>query len=230
MNKNELLLLKNFSLLFVEDNEKILKEVTNIFGNMFSSVYTAKDGVEALDIFNENKIDIIITDINMPNMNGINFMKKVRKIDKKTAIIVLTAYSDKDILLEVANLQIDGYIIKPINSSKIFSALSNAMQRIDSQLIYNFQNGLKYDINTKTVFNSSNKESLILGKKEAKLLELLIHNSHRVVSKEEIILNIWEIEDITASALKNLLMNLRTKVGKDTIKNFAGQGWKINLN
>lgn len=192
---------------------------------MFQYIYTAQNGIEALDILHNNKVDVIITDINMPYMDGMSFIKEVRQKDKKTSIIVLTAHADNNLLFEATNLQIDGYIIKPINFSKISQALSNALSRMKVESSYTLKNGFLYNTITKTI--KHNDTDIILGKKESLLLELLLENSHKITNKEEIIYHIWNIEDVTDSALKNLFLNLRAKIGKENIVNYPGHGWKV---
>ena len=227
MNEDERLILKNLALLYVEDNKRLISEINQTFDMIFSNVYTAYDGIEALEILDNHKVDIIITDLNMPNMNGIEFIKEVRQKDKMISIIVLTAHADKDLLLEASNLQIDGYLTKPMNFNKIFQALSNALQRIPTSSYYVLENGATYNTSAKII--KKDNEFIKLGKKESKLLDLLILNSSKITTKEEIIYNIWDLDDVTDSALKNLLSNLRSKIGKENILNYHNHGWEIKL-
>jgi len=221
------LVLKTLTLLYVEDNENLLLEIQKVFGYIFNKIYTAKDGKDALKTLDTHQVDIIITDLHMPNMDGIEFIKEVRSKDKKISIIVLTAHADKDLLLEASNLQLDGYLTKPINFNKISQALSNALQRLEINTSYTLKNNVTYNISSKTVQSENN--TIKLGQKEAKLLDFLISNSHKVVTKEDISYHIWDIDSTTDSALKNLISNLRSKIGKNTIINYPGHGWKIKL-
>lgn len=107
--------LKNLNLLYVEDNKNTVDTVQTVFGSIFNKLFIAHDGKEGLKYFEENHIDIIITDISMPNLNGIEMCKQIRKKSKKVSIIFLTAFSDRETLLDTINLQIDGYLVKPIN-------------------------------------------------------------------------------------------------------------------
>lgn len=220
-------ILKSLNLLYVEDNKRFLNEVENVFNSMFHKTFTASDGVEALEILENETIDIIITDLNMPNMDGMELIKSIREKDKKISIIILTAHADNDLLLEASNLQIDGYITKPINFTKITKALLNATQRVQFQTKYILKDGTIYDYTLKSI-NHLGVETL-LGKKESMLLEYLIGNCEKVVTKEEIIYHIWDMQEITDSALKNLLSNLRNKIGKENIENYPGLGWKVLL-
>jgi two-component system response regulator VanR len=216
------------SLLYVEDNKRVLNSVKPIFEKLFSKLHLAIDGIEALEIFKREHIDVIITDLDMPNLGGIELIKEIRRDNKQISIIVLTAHSDTDSLLEASNLQIDGYVIKPITLSKILTPLSNAIQRSKPETEYFLKSGLKYVLKTKTIYNQ-NGNVIELGNKENQLLELFLSNLNRVLTKDEIISTIWGFDEITESALKNLISNLRSKIGKDNIVNYPGQGWQISL-
>ena len=204
-----------------------MSEVKNVFNYIFHNIYTAEDGIQALEVLDNTKIDIIITDINMPNMDGLNFIKEVRDKNKKISVIILTAHSDQEMLLKASNLQIDGYLVKPMSFDKIANSLSNALSRIESSSTYTFENGIFYNTTSRTIENGEIETEL--GKKESRLLDLLIVNSHKVTTKEEIISIVWDLDNVTDSALKNLLSNLRAKIGKESIENYPGHGWKIKL-
>ena len=120
---SELLKLKevasSLSILYVEDNEELSKNFEIYLLKIFSDVTTAKNGMEAFCLYKEKKFDIIITDINMPEMNGLALTKKIKDIDLNQIIVLLSAYSDSKILLEAIKLGIDGYLVKPIDHIEI---------------------------------------------------------------------------------------------------------------
>ncbi len=227
MTEETILILKSLNLLYVEDNKRLLDEVKSVFNDLFHNTFTASDGCEALEVLKKEKIDIIITDINMPNKNGIELIKEIRDIDKKISIIILTAHADADILFEATNLQIDGYLTKPINFDKIITALSNSVKRSNFSTNYILNDGSIYNYSLKNI--TTKDEVFKLGKKESMLIDFLILNSEKTTTKDELIYHIWNGEDITESALKNLISNLRTKIGKENIVNYSGQGWQIIL-
>ena len=101
-------LLKRLTLLYVEDDDVIRNELSQLLANFFSNVLVAKDGKEGLRSYLENQdhIDIILTDVNMPELNGIDMIKKIRGIDKKIPIIFATAHSDTEFLAEAIKLRV----------------------------------------------------------------------------------------------------------------------------
>jgi len=110
---------KSFKILFVEDNDDSREQTVKMFENLFGIVQTAADGNIALEKFKNNKFDIVFTDINMPNLDGISFIKKVREENKLIPIIILSAYDDKPYMLECIEAGVDGYLIKPMQLQKL---------------------------------------------------------------------------------------------------------------
>ena len=107
--------LRTISILYVEDEDQLRDSTAIILSKLFKKVYTACDGVEAIEVFKANKkdIDAIVSDINMPNLSGIEMAKQILK-DQFIPIIFITAYTDDEFLRESINLNIDQYLMKPI--------------------------------------------------------------------------------------------------------------------
>lgn len=226
MDENQKALLKNMNLLYIEDHEKTTKDIEKIFSIFFRNIYVSSNGEDALKMYEENHIDIIITDINMPKMDGIEFIETIRKSNKKISIIILTAYADRDLLLKATNLQIDGYLTKPINFPKIMSALDNALSRMEIFPNIKLSDELEYDLQSMQLIQ--NGEKIALGMKENQFLVYLLKNKNKRITKEELMSNVWENDFPSESAFKNLVYNLRKKVGKEIVENIHGSGWKIN--
>ena len=225
-NKTELL--KSYSILYLEDEENIRKSITNTLELMSKKVYPCSNAHEAYDIFIKNKIDIIISDISMPKINGIEFTKMIRKENKQVPIILLTAHTDTDYLLEATKLKLVDYLIKPLNFTKLKEALNNAVDEIllNNPKIIKFPNNIVYNIEKKQLLEN-NKEKNITSK-EIALLELLYENRDKNISQEFIKMNIWDDPfNATDAALKAVLNKLRNKIGKNTIKNVSGIGYRL---
>ncbi len=119
----------NISLLYVEDDIATNKQFTELFELKIRNVYSAKDGAEALEIFNANKIDFIISDFKMPKMNGNQLCKEVKKINAKIPFILLTAFDDRDLLIEAIEVGIDKFLKKPVASKKLFQLLDEFYEK-----------------------------------------------------------------------------------------------------
>lgn len=119
-------LLKNLNILYVEDDENIKYELSNLLKNFVNHIYTASDGQEGYEVFlnNQSKIDVIISDINMPKLSGIEMMQEIRKINKEIPVIFATAYSDSAFLAEAIKVKVYDYIVKPINIRTLLTILN----------------------------------------------------------------------------------------------------------
>ncbi|WP_151949542.1 EAL domain-containing response regulator [Aliarcobacter butzleri] len=126
---NNISILKNISILYVED-EKDLREVTHeILKSFTKNQYIAENGQEGLELFKkyEKNIDLIVTDINMPILNGLEMAKEIKNINPNIPIIITTAFSNKEYLLESIDIGIDKYVLKPIDIAKLLQAMSQSI-------------------------------------------------------------------------------------------------------
>jgi len=105
---------KNITILFVEDNDNVRVGTYNILNTFFDSIVTANDGQDGLDLYETGKFDIVITDINMARMNGLEMIREIRKINDKQSIVIISAHQEDSKKQEAKDLGIDDYIIKPI--------------------------------------------------------------------------------------------------------------------
>ncbi len=220
--------LKNLNLLFIDDNIEVSAGAYQLLSKYFKEMYLASNVENALRFYLKKDIDIIISDIKMPNDDGLSFVEKIRKNDNLVAIIILTAFTDTDYLLRAANLQIDAYITKPLNFQKLNTALEAAIKRLEWKL-------QPITISEETFYHSAQKklivknEDISLGHKECLLLELLLFNKNRIIPKNEINDVVWNNQEMTDAALKNLLSELRKKLQCDVIKNQPARGWYIEI-
>jgi PAS domain S-box-containing protein len=118
---------RSMSLLYVEDNEDAREMLTVILEMFFETIHIARDGREGLAIFESHPIDVIITDINMPHMNGLQMIEAIRQINETVPIMVLTAYNEENYFLESIRLNIDGYVLKPVDLDNLTSVLNKVV-------------------------------------------------------------------------------------------------------
>jgi len=221
--------MNNLNILYVEDEAVTQNEIKETLLNFSSSITAVSNGHEAYTIFCEQEVDLIISDIEMPKLNGIELVKKIRKDNIAIPIVMVTAYTNNEYLLEFVNLNIQAYIMKPISTLKLkeaFIKVINYLQldkkqtvQLHSNLIYEKENGL--------LFHENNE--IILNKKEKQLLDLLLLHKNNLVSYDLIEYEIWEKFDelMTSSALRTVIKNLRKKLFYDLIKNVSGFGYKL---
>ena len=220
---------KNIKILYVEDDEVARENGIEYLENFFEIIYDASDAIKALQLYEKYKPDIIITDIQMPKLNGLEFVKRIRQKDKKTQIIIITAFSDKHYLLKAIELQLVKYLVKPVREKEFEEALSlciNSLENDESNIV-KLNDYTYFDTFNKNLI--SNNEIVKLRAKELIFLELLIKNKNRYVSYEEIENYAWNDSVMTKDALKTLVKNIKTKIPKDMILNLTNSGYKIGI-
>ncbi len=227
MNRDYINQLQRFTVLYVEDEEGIRSNISQILEHMFKEVYTAKNANEGLLKYQKNKPDLIITDIRMPGMSGIDLIKKIRETDSKTRIIITSAHTDLEYMLEVAELHLVKYIIKPITNDKLMDALKNFIKSHEQQDVYNISKTCFFDY-SKSVIKTEDEE-FSLTKKENKFLKLLI-TKNRIITYQEMENQIWDEDSVmTANAMRLFIKNLRKKLPEKSLKNIQGTGYRLNI-
>ncbi len=219
--------LKNFKVLFVEDEDKIRQHIVNSLGYLVEEVKEASNGLDALDVLKNYSPDIIITDLEMPLMNGIEFIKNIRENDKKVCIIVLTAHTNSEYLLELIDMHIEHFIIKPMNFEKLLDVLQKCEKTILEQKSFGHILPLDYSYDEDKKILRYKNETIKLTKKEILFLELLFNNSFRIVSYDEIENYVWDESVMTENSVRSLVKNLRRKLPLNLIENLSGIGYKL---
>ena len=221
-----------YTILFVEDEVILRKNYAMYLEMMFETVYEASDGEEAYTIYKEKKPDILIVDINIPKLNGLDLLKKIREHDHRTKAIMLTAHRDKDFLLRATSLKLTEYLVKPISRTVLDSALNKVIDELKNFTTIAIKNkilsnGYMWNYDTREL--SCNGKIINLTKKEQMVFKLFMDNLDLVLSVDTILYNVWDDNiEANSSTLKTLLKNLRRKLPKDMIKNVHGVGYKIN--
>jgi len=231
---------QGLSLLIAEDYAPLRNELEEVMSDFFDKVIATSNGAEALthyyDYYQIHKkgFDLVISDIQMPSMDGINLTKSIRKLDKNQQIIILSAHTDREYLLELINLGVSQFIVKPIDYdelllmlSKIISEKSNS-EGEDNRIIIDLGNDFMWD-KTNLLLTKDNK-NVELTRHELYLLQLLV-NSKKVISNEDILQDFYNQNiDISENSIRNLVFKLRKKLPEETISSVYGMGYKLMIN
>jgi DNA-binding response OmpR family regulator len=223
MNEELLKELKDVPILCVEDEAGIREVVVNTLNYYFDEVYEAKDGIEAYELYDYHKPKIILCDIEMANCNGIEFVKKVRKIDPSTNIIMLTAYSNEEYLLDLINLNINHFILKPLNHKKLIEALMKYLKKSTQSVI--LYDDLILNMEKRELIYKD--EHISLRKREKDFLILLVEKKGSILTYEQIEEELWGEKDMTTHALKSFIKDLRAKLPVNIIKNVSQEGYTL---
>lgn len=220
--------LKNSTILYIEDDDITRENISSFLKRKCEKFYCAVDGKEGLDFFEKYNPDIIITDIEMPNLDGLSMAKKIRKQSASTQIIITTAYASQEYLLEAVNLHLIKYIVKPISLPKLNEALASCEDFLEDDISTKkyLETDTFYDIYTKELIKDN--KIISLSKNERALIDLLIKNHPAPTSYEAIETNVYEFAS-SKNAIKLLVKSLRNKINKEAITNVSGLGYNINI-
>lgn len=229
---------RDMHILFVEDDNDFRKEFHELLLDIFPKVSVAVDGLDALNKYKQHFMetksyfDIIISDIKMPNADGIDLVKSIYEINKDQLVIILSARNEFKYLLPLVNLGIHQFFTKPID----YSTFLDDIFKLCSQIYLDKKNNNTDIINlTQSLIWDKNKKKLIedgkiveLTKNEIRFVETILNNNGRICTTDELINYIWFDDldlypDITH--LKSLIYRLRKKVPNLHIKNIYGMGY-----
>ncbi|WP_228712671.1 response regulator transcription factor [Halarcobacter mediterraneus] len=210
----------------MDDEDFIRENAVEYLKFYCDNVYEAKDGEDGLIKYNKYKPDIIITDIKMPKLNGLNMIKRIRQKDKLSKIIVATAFLETSYLLEAIELGLIKYLVKPLSEDNLLPVLKLCIENIiEEKSIFNIDKIFTFDLFNDSLFYK--EKQIILTKTELSFLKLLITNRNRVVKYSEFNDKIWNGE-MSDNALRSIVKELRKKISKKAIKNVSGIGYQIN--
>ncbi len=125
---------KNLNLLIVDDDRLAREELKTLLEDDFLNIYTAEDAIEGLEIIENYEIDIVITDINMPDMNGLEFAKALKSINPNLPVIIFSAHNNKEYLERARELNIDSYLLKPLDYDELMGAINRSAKGIFQNL------------------------------------------------------------------------------------------------
>lgn len=226
MNEELINQLNNYSVLCVEDEEIIRTGMVNTLKYYFKDVYEASNGDEAYDLYSEHKPDIILCDIQMPKINGIDFITKLRQTDRNTLVIMITAYSSEEYLMQLINLNINHYILKPLNSTNLLEGIIKAFgNRLNKHLF--FSKDMYLDIKTYKLFYK--EEEVILRKRDIDFLLLLHENKNQIVPYSLIEDTLWRDKVMSTSALKTFVKEFRQRIPQDILINVQQIGYQLQI-
>lgn len=220
-------------ILLVDDEPDILEIVSFNLNNAGYETQTAGSGLEAISVAKKFNPDLILLDVMMPEMDGFQTIRTLRKNPEldTTIIIFLTAMTDEQSEIEGLKLGADDYITKPINPDLLLVRLQTALRRMKKDE----ENGSKLtfgelEIN-KYKFSVSNKgEEIILAKKEFELLNLLASKPGRVFLRAEILQKVWGADVIVGDRTIDVhIRKIRQKTGVDMIRTVKGVGYKFEM-
>lgn len=221
-----------YKILYIEDEQQTRENYVIYLKTLFSEVYEAEDGEKGYQLYQVKKPHIMIIDINLPKMSGLELLKKIRQKDHTTKAIMLTAHTDKSFLLDATTLKLTRYLVKPVARKDLKAALKVTIDELES---YKITPVKKIMVTQSCYWDFVQKEFICssqiveLTAKEKKFLELLFSQQNKVFTYDEIFDHFWQEDSFTLNSLKNLVKRLRKKLPVDIIHNVFNAGYKISF-
>ena len=213
--------------LLVEDEELARKTLGFYLNTIFDEVIVACDGQEGLGVIKSNfekelYFDLVITDLNMPNINGIGMIDEILKIIPNQRFIIVSAHKNEDDLLKLINLRVLGYFVKPLNIDNMMELLQKAKKEVlEEKSSLDIKNSSYLKLNETYTFDSISKKLyrkgviVKLSKKESEILDVLINNLGSLVPLDKFKIDVWNDINISDSSFRTVMKRLKDKLKDD---------------
>lgn len=216
-------------ILVVEDEHKIANSIKRGFEQETWATDVAYDGEDGYDMASSEDYDVIVLDLMLPKMDGTEICKKLRAEENHVPILMLTARGELSDKVGGLNSGADDYLVKPFAFEELLARVKALSRRPKVTSSEELKTG-NLTLNTNTFDVKKDGKSIELSRKEFALLEYLMRNAGKVVSKENIIAHVWDYEsDILPNTVEVFIGYLRDKIGGDIIKTLRGFGYKIEV-
>lgn len=218
-------------ILLVEDEKQLSDVIAKGLRKSSYVVEQAYDGEEALELLYINSYNLVVLDLNLPKIDGLEVLKEIRKEDNEIKVIILSARNQTEDKVKGLQLGANDYLEKPFDFPELVARIDNLLRwsfvQVDTVIEFG---DLKIDTAKKIAYVK--EEDIELTNKEYGILAYLAYNKERVISAEEIMEHVWgeDSEVFFSTSFQYHMSTLRKKIGiKDIIKTVRGQGYFINI-
>lgn len=218
--------LKSKTILLVEDELVIRNNIASMLKFFFKNVYTAINGYDGLEQYENYLPDIIMTDLKMPHMDGFELIQELKSRSCQSYLVIVSAHTDTELLIDAIHKGVDRYIVKPIIEEDLFATFEAFLEK--NQITHTkieLNDALWIDFNQSEIVNEN--QVFHLNKKELLLLKLLCSNMNKIFTYEEIEYQVWTEQSMSLSALRSVVRDLRKKLGQEFIVNISSTGYRL---
>ena len=217
----------SINILIIEDEVDIREGISEYLSEVGYEVKVASDGQEGIDLFRQNKFDLVLLDIMLPKINGFGVLSQIRETSN-VPVIMLTAMNDDYSQIMSFNEKADDYITKPFSVVILHKRIEALLRRIQGK--ENTNKWLYKDVEVDFLVFSAKKQgkTVDLKPKEIKLLELLLKYKNQVLTRSQMLDNLWDVEETPLDRVIDVyIKNIRKKLGIDCIITVKGIGYKF---
>jgi len=214
-------------ILLLED-DIILQEIIEEF--LIEQGYEVEsffDGEKALDAIGASSYDMLLLDVNVPNIDGFEILSYLREIGNTTPAIYITSLASIDDLKKGFNLGADDYLRKPFELEELHARIEHIVRLYRLQEEIEFD-GMKFIPKAHQIIMED--KVVEMRQKEAQVLEYFMRNRGKIISSDEIIENVWDDEHVpTHATIRTYIKNLRKMFSKEYFENIKGEGYRFNI-
>ena len=217
------------NILLLEDDLTLSEVIVEHLEYYEYDVTPVYDGIEAEELLFEKRFDLLLLDVNVPNLSGFELLKNLRESGNKTPTIFITSMNSSTDVLEGFELGANDYLKKPFEMIELKARIDNIKRQfqIDNEAIVQIREEVSYDL-SKHILHLHN-ERIPLSKKEGEFLAYFLHNRGKVISSDELMVNVWSYDTAPGSStLRTYIKRLRKYLGEDAISTIRGVGYLFN--
>jgi len=215
-------------ILLLEDDIILSEIIEEFLISLDYEVICSYDGLNASELVYEQSFDLMLLDVEVPSLDGFEFLKSLRDQNINTPAIYITSLNTSKDLQKGFDIGCDDYIKKPFELTELQARINNIkrLYKIDSDVVFEFCDTIRYNFSKQTVLYEGTEISL--AQKELKILEYFIKNKNEVVSADELMVNIWGYEETPTNAtIRTYIKNIRKVIGDEFIVTLKGIGYKL---
>ena len=214
------------NMIFLEDDLIIRNNYSLYLKKFFENVFETSSGIEALEILEKENIDFVIADIEMQTMNGLDFIKKVRNINKDIIVIIMSAYDKKEYLMEAIKLGLFEYLIKPISRDTFQTIIFEVINKIKEKNKIFLKNDFIWDKKYEKLFYL--EDEIKLTKSEMLLFKEFCEQNEKIFTFEDISELLYPFEEFNINKIRMLIKRIKKKLNHtDTLENIHNLGYKF---
>jgi DNA-binding response OmpR family regulator len=220
--------MRALKILLLEDDVMLVEIIEEFLLSLGYDVTVVLNGKAAEEVVYEQRFDLFILDVNVPYVNGFEFLKSLRALKNMTPAIFITSLSDPKDMKEGFAVGADDYIKKPFDLSELELRINNIKRHfnLESKHIM-IDEDITLDMENLTIMIGEQIHTL--AQKDAEVLRYLVEHHAHLVSLEELGVNIWDYECVPSDAtLRTYIKNIRKIIGEEYITNVKGVGYRFN--